>query len=70
MRLETAILSMIRSELTSRSNWAEDRSTLRVLGDRYEGHLVSIKHLNASRILCRRCPYRKFHPVGMRSRIG
>src|ERR1700694_4763985 len=30
LRLEAAILSRIRSEVTSRSNWAKDRSTLRV----------------------------------------
>ncbi len=29
-RLEAAILSRIRSEVTSRSNWAKDKSTLRV----------------------------------------
>src|SRR6266481_130019 len=29
-RFEAAILSRIRSEVTSRSNWAKDRSTLRV----------------------------------------
>src|ERR1700710_2092376 len=30
LRLEAAILSRIRSEVTSRSNWAKDSSTLRV----------------------------------------
>jgi hypothetical protein len=30
LRLDAAILSRIRSEVTSRSNWANDRSTLRV----------------------------------------
>ncbi len=29
-RFDAAILSRIRSEVTSRSNWAKDRSTLRV----------------------------------------
>ncbi len=29
-RLEAAILSRIRSEVTSRSNWAKDKSTLSV----------------------------------------
>ena len=30
LRLEAAILSRMRSEVTSRSNWANDSSTLRV----------------------------------------
>src|ERR1700687_5009140 len=33
LRFEAAILSRIRSEVTSRSNWAKDRSTLRVKSD-------------------------------------
>ena len=30
LRLEAAILSRMRSEVTSRSNWANDKSTLSV----------------------------------------
>jgi len=37
-RLEAAILSRIRSDVTSRSNWAKDRSTLRVSRHCLVGH--------------------------------
>jgi hypothetical protein len=51
--LEAAILSRIRSPVTSRSNRAKDRSTLRVsraievvLGDRDEGDAAGIEELD------------------------
>src|SRR6266446_6352625 len=57
LRLEAAILSRMRSEVTSRSNWANDSSTFSVsrpievvgvelLGDRYEGHVVPVEQLD------------------------
>jgi hypothetical protein len=54
--LEAAILSRIRSPVTSRSNWANDKSTFRVsrpievriegLRHRDEGHSMCIEHLD------------------------
>jgi len=57
LRLGAAILSRMRSPVTSRSNWANDNSTFRVrrpidvvvlklLGDRHEGGALPIKGLN------------------------
>jgi hypothetical protein len=47
--LEAAILSRIRSEVTSRSNWAKDshrRRRVELLGDRDEGHVMGIEQFD------------------------
>ena len=57
LRLEAAILSRMRSPVTSRSNWAKDSSTFSVsrpmrgggvelLGDRDEGDAAGVEHLD------------------------
>jgi hypothetical protein len=57
LRLEAAILCRMRSEVTSRSNWANDNKTFSVSlpmevvvlncwGDRYERHPIAIEQLD------------------------